>query len=321
MQPDRHVRQSRRRERGINRRILIASALGAGAACAFGSAGWAAGTASFKAGAFKITALSDGHLALPETMFAPGIDAAKRTAALRAAGQSGPRIQSPLNVTLIEASTEKVLIDVGSGTRFMDTAGQLGDALASGGIDPETITKVIYTHAHPDHLWGTINDFDELSFPNAQYYISEKEWNFWMAKDVLSTLPKDRQGFAIGAQRNLKMIKPRLTTIKPGRELIAGVHVLDTSGHTPGHISIEVGGGKEPFVILGDALTHPIISFRHPAWRPAIDQQPDQAVKTRQRLLDKLATDRNRIIGYHLPAPGAGRVARKGGGFAFAPLG
>lgn len=315
-----HVNPGRRRDGGINRRTLIASALGASAAFAFGSAGWAAGSASFKVGAHKITAFSDGHLALPETMFAPGVDAAKRTAALRAAGQAGPRIQSPLNVTLIEAGTEKVLIDVGSGTRFMDTAGQLGDALEAGGIDPETITKVIYTHAHPDHLWGTINDFDELSFPNAQYYISEKEWNFWMAKDVLSTLPKERHGFAVGAQRNLKMIKSKLTMIKPGREVIPGIHVLDTAGHTPGHISIEVGAGKEPFVVLGDALTHPIISFRHPTWRPASDQLPDQAAKTRQRLLDKLATDRNRIIGYHLPAPGAGRVERKGNAFAFAPL-
>ncbi len=320
MQLDRHIRPYRHCDGGINRRTLIASALGAGAACAFGSASWAAGTASFTAGAFKVTTLSDGHLALPETMFAPGVDTAKRTAALRAAGQAGPRIQSPLNVTLIEVGTEKVLIDVGSGTRFMDTAGKLGDALGAGGIEPDMITKVIYTHAHPDHLWGTIDDFDELSFPNAQYYISEKEWNFWMAKDVLSTLPKERHGFAVGAQRNLNIIKSKLTTIKPGREVIPGIHVLETSGHTPGHISIEVGAGKEPFVILGDALTHPIISFRHPTWRPASDQLPDQAVKTRLRLLDKLATDRNRIIGYHLPAPGAGRVERKGDAFALARL-
>ncbi|MGI9479178.1 MAG: MBL fold metallo-hydrolase, partial [Hyphomicrobiaceae bacterium] len=73
-------------------------------------------------------------------------------------------------------------------------------------------------------------------------------------------------------------------------------------------------------VVLGDALTHPVISFQHPDWRPQTDQDPDLAVKTRKRLLDKLATDANRIIGYHLPVPGMGRVVRKGPGYAFAQI-
>ena len=315
-----HNEAPRPRSHAINRRRLMASAIGAAAAMTLAPPTWAAGTRSVTSGKFKVTALSDGYLALPEAMFAPGVDVTKRTAALRAAGQSGARIKSPLNVTMIETGAEKILIDVGSGTRFMDTAGRLADALETGGIDPETITKVVYTHAHPDHLWGTINDFDELSFPNARYYISENEWNFWMAKDVLTALPKERHGFAVGAQRNLKMIKQRLTTIKPGHEIIAGLNVLDTAGHTPGHISIEVGSGKDGIVILGDAFTHPVISFQHPGWHPASDQSPEQAVKTRRRLLDKFAADSNRIIGYHLPASGLGRVERKGSGFAFAPL-
>lgn len=269
---------------------------------------------------FKITSFSDGHLSLPEKMFAPGIEDAARAAALKSAGQQGATIVSPLNVTLIEAPGEKILVDVGSGPRFMDSAGKLVDGLEAAGIDPEKITKVIYTHAHPDHLWGTVNDFDELNFPNATYYISEAEWNFWMSKDVLTKLPNERHGFAIGAQRNLNAAKSQLKTIKPGGELVAGLHVLATPGHTPGHISIEVGSGKEAVVVLGDALTHPVISFQHPDWRPATDQNPDLAVKTRRRLLDKLAVDGNRIIGYHLPVPGMGRVQRKSSGFVFAPF-
>ena len=55
-------------------------------------------------------------------------------------------------------------------------------------------------------------------------------------------------------------------------------------------------------------------------WRPATDQEPATAAATRKRLLDKLATDGNRIIGYHLPVPGLGRVERKGAAYAFAPL-
>ena len=305
----------------IDRRTVLSGSAAVAMAATLGvPVARAAQRKSIQLGDIKITPFSDGHLNLPASMLAPGIDDAARTAALKAAGQKGTTIVSPLNVTLIETPSEKILIDVGSGPRFMATAGKLAEGLEAAGVDPETITKVIYTHAHPDHLWGTVNDFDELSFPKAAYYIAEAEWNFWMSKDILTKLPEERHGFAVGAKRNLAAAKAQLKTIKPGGELIPGVHVLATPGHTPGHISLEVGKGKDAVVVLGDALTHPVISFQHPDWRPQTDQDPDLAVKTRKRLLDKLATDGNRIIGYHLPVPGMGRVVRKGPGYAFAQI-
>ncbi|MGI9422115.1 MAG: MBL fold metallo-hydrolase, partial [Hyphomicrobiaceae bacterium] len=161
--------------------------------------------------------------------------------------------------------------------------------------------------------------FDEISFPNAKYMISEREWNFWMSADILKSLPKERHGFAVGAQRNLKAIRERLSTIKAGQEVLSGISAIDTSGHTPGHISLEVGRGTDKLVILGDALTHPVISFQHPDWQPASDQIPDQAVATRKVLLDKIASERSRIVGYHLPTPGLGRVRRKGAAYEYLP--
>jgi glyoxylase-like metal-dependent hydrolase (beta-lactamase superfamily II) len=67
----------------------------------------------------------------------------------------------------------------------------------------------------------------------------------------------------------------------------------------------------------GDALTHPLISFQHPEWKPAADHVPDQAVATRRRLLERLATDRSKLIGFHLPYPGVGVVERKDGAYRF----
>jgi len=301
----------------IDRRTFIATA---GATALIGWPAHGAKPSPIKIGDFTITTLSDGHINLPTTMLAPKIDATERSSALKQAGQKAPTFASPLNVTLIETPSDKILIDVGSGTRFMSTAGQLADNLAAAGVDAGKITKVIFTHAHPDHLWGTVDDFDELSFPNAAYYISEAEWNFWMSKDVLTRLPKERHGFAVGAQRSLRAVKEQLKTIKPDRELMAGINIISTPGHTPGHVSVEIGSAKATATILGDALTHPVISFQHPDWRPATDQDPDQAIATRKRLLDKLATDGNRIIGYHLPTPGLGRAVRQGSSFAYTSL-
>ena len=82
----------------------------------------------------------------------------------------------------------------------------------------------------------------------------------------------------------------------------------DTAAHTQGHVSLELASG---LMVLGDALTHPIISFRHPDWRPAADHEPDRAIATRKKLLDRLSAEKLRVIGYHLPYPGTGGVERK----------
>lgn len=270
-----------------------------------------------KAGGFEISTYSDGFLTLPPDMFATNVDTAQRTKALQSAGQIGTTVKSPINVTLVRNGKNLIMIDAGSGSRFMSTAGRLAAELEGAGIDPKAVTHVVYTHAHPDHIWGTTDDFDELSFPNAIPYISEAEWAFWTAEDAINRVPKDRQSFVVGAQRNFEAIKDRIKLMKPGQDVVTGVHILATFGHTPGHVSIEVGTGNDRVVVLGDALTHPVISFEHPEWHPANDQLPDQAVATRKRLLAKLAADRTRIIGYHLPPPGLGYVEKKANTYRF----
>jgi glyoxylase-like metal-dependent hydrolase (beta-lactamase superfamily II) len=203
----------------------------------------------------------------------------------------------------------------------MPTAGKLAENMEAAGVDRKTVTKIVITHAHPDHLWGLLDDFDnEPMFPNASYVISAAEWNFWMAEDVALRLPEDRQNFAPGARRNLSAISNKLRLIKPGEDIVTGIRAIDTSGHTPGHLSIEIAAARKSLVVLADALTHPTISFAHPEWMPAADHHdPERAVVTRKALLDRLATDRNRVIGYHLPFPGIGIVERSGTVYRFVP--
>ena len=87
---------------------------------------------------------------------------------------------------------------------------------------------------------------------------------------------------------------------KPPRR---GVLVLETPGHTQGHISLELAGG-DGLVIGGDAITHAVISFQHPSWKVPVDHDPDVGVSSRVRLFDRLATDKLRLVGAHLPFPG-----------------
>ncbi|HJZ45435.1 MAG TPA: MBL fold metallo-hydrolase [Hyphomicrobiaceae bacterium] len=279
----------------------------------------AAAAHTFPHGEVEITVVSDGHLTLAVDALVRNVEPARLAAVLALTDQSA-QVSAPTNVTLVKTKSDLILIDAGSGPNFMPTAGKLADNLASLGVDRTKVTKVVFTHGHPDHLWGTIDEFEDApTFANASYVISAGEWNLWMSDDVLTKIPADRQNSAPGAKRNLSRIKDKVRTIKPGEDIAAGMRAIDTRGHTQGHISIEIAGGREPLIVLGDALTHPLISFAYPGWTPAADHEPDLGVATRMKLLDRLASDRSPVIGYHLPFPGRGRVERRGGAFAFVP--
>lgn len=306
----------------LDRRCFLAIAAKAMAAGGLAACGWpaspraAAAPHSFQHGAFELMVVSDGHLLLPTSFLAPEAPQAERAALLKAAGQGGQQFQSPTNVTLIRTASDLILVDMGSGDRFMPTAGKLWDNLQAAGIDKGKITKVVFTHGHPDHLWGTLDELDDLMLPNAACFFPAVEWDFWTGADALRGLPAERAGFVTGARRNLGRIKDKVTMVKPGDDIVTGVRVIATPGHTQGHISLELAGAKG-LIVGGDALTHPLIAFQYPGWSNPADHEPERAITTRRRLLDRLAADRSRLIGFHLPYPGVGLVERKDGVYRF----
>jgi len=306
------------------RDLMVGAGLVAAAGGMLGPAGGPACAApahTFRHGEHEISILSDGHLSIPRQTLARETAGAEIANAMTEAGQTGERVIFPTNVTLIRTGSELILVDVGSGANFMETAGKLSDSMAAAGIDPATVTKVVYTHGHPDHLWGTLDDLDEPRFPNATYMVAEAEWNLWMGPNALSQVPPDREAFVTGARRQLGAVKAKVQTFKPGGDIASGIRALDTGGHTQGHVSLEVAGGREALIALGDALTHPVISFAHPEWKPASDHDPDRAVATRKALLDRLTADKCRFIGYHLPFPGLGMAERKDGAWRLVAAG
>jgi glyoxylase-like metal-dependent hydrolase (beta-lactamase superfamily II) len=274
---------------------------------------------TFKHGAFEVTVVSDGHLVLPVSFLAPGAPPAERAALLKAAGKTGEQYNSPTNVTLIRAGSDLILVDTGSGDRFMPSAGKLWGNLKAAGIDKAKITKVIFTHGHPDHLWGAVDELDDLALPHAAYYVGAAEWDFWTGANALRGLPAERAGFVTGARRNYAAIKDRVKMFKPGDDIVTGLRIVATHGHTQGHVSLELAGG-EGLIVGGDALTHELISFQHPEWKTAADHVPEQAAATRVRLLDRLVSDRSKLIGFHLPYPGVGVVKHKDRAYRFVPL-
>lgn len=299
----------------LNRRQLLAAGLPAAAFMLAPGPAWS----KMAVGSKTVSTLSDGHLTLPINFVFPDVPSEELQALLSPGGSPVEAIEPPCNLTLLEDGDRKVLFDAGSGPNFMPTAGKLGDALAEAGIDAEAITDVVFTHAHPDHLWGIIDDFDEIAFPAAQLHVPRKEWEYWHDENTVDTIGDARKTFAVGARNRLELIREQVTLFDAGAEVVPGVEAVGTHGHTPGHTSYVIHDGKGGGVmVIGDAITNASVSFAKPDWPTGSDQDQQQGIKTRMALLDRLATDGLSIVGFHLPDGGTGRVERSGTAYRFA---
>jgi glyoxylase-like metal-dependent hydrolase (beta-lactamase superfamily II) len=272
----------------------------------------------FQHGVFDITVLSDGYISIPADTLVADARPAERMAILDRLSAHAGLVDVNTNIPLIRTGNDVVIVDVGAGAKYQPSDGRLADNLVSSGVDAKTVTKVVFTHAHPDHIWGTLTDGGGLRFPNATYYVGGTEWDFWMDRDYRTNMPAELHDFARGARRDLGAVADRIVLLRPGDEVVAGMRALDTAGHTPGHLSFELTGG-EGLIVAADAATNQIVSFEHPEWRFGYDTLPDIAIRNRVRLIDRAATDRIRLLGYHWCYPGIGYVERHRGGTRFSP--
>lgn len=303
----------------VDRRRFIVGAASLATASAWPVRLWAAEAPySFKHGDFEITVLSDGSLTLPANLLGADTSAEERKAFLEAAGITGENFTGATSPVLIRAGSDVILLDNGSGAGFQPTSGKLLENMAAAGIDPASITKVVFTHGHPDHMWGTAAD-GALRFPNAAYYSGAAEWDFWNGPDILTQMPQDMHGMVTNTQGQYATVKEKVTMIKPGDEIVTGIRALDTAGHTPGHLSFEIAGG-EGLIIVADALTVPAVFFPHPEWKFGFDANHDLAIAARKSLLDRAATDRVKLLGYHWPYPGIGFAERKDTAYQYVPV-
>ncbi len=299
----------------VDRRAVLA---GLGATALAPALSAAAAFAPFRRslGAIELLVLSDGALNVPLSFTLPETAAADVERLLGAQAGAAP---TPTNPVLVRTGNETVLIDAGAGSNFQATAGKLADNLEAAGIDPSSITKVVFTHGHADHLWGAIDDLDEERFPNASYVISAPEWDFWTDPDTVANVPDWLKPMAQAAARILTRLEPKLERRQAGEAVAPGLTYVETIGHTPGHMSVLIEHGGERLMVGGDVLSHRAISFARPEWRVGSDFDRDRAVATRKRLLDQLVSERMPVVGFHLPWPGHGVVDRQGTAYRFVP--
>jgi glyoxylase-like metal-dependent hydrolase (beta-lactamase superfamily II) len=272
---------------------------------------------SFDHGNFDITVVSDGYITVPIEIVLPDGTLEERADVLAATGDAAAGlVRSKSNIPILRKGRDLIIIDIGSGDKFQPTDGRLPANLAAAGIDPAAITRVVLTHGHPDHIWAMLNGDGSLRFPNATYHVGAAEWDYWMDPDYRTSMPAELHDFAAGAQRDFAAIRERVVMLQPGDDVVTGLRVLDTAGHTPGHLSLEVAGG-DGLIITGDVATNEIASFRFPGARFGYDTIPDLAIANRVALMDRAASDRIKLLGYHWTYPGVGFAERAGMGYRY----
>jgi glyoxylase-like metal-dependent hydrolase (beta-lactamase superfamily II) len=188
----------------------------------------------FKIGSIEATAISDGPLSLGEPKPDVFIGLSKEEFGKTLTENFLPTDNVVLqqNALVINTGDLVALFDTGMGTNKMlgpDT-GRLPTNLKAAGIEPKDVDAVVLTHAHPDHCFGLMADNGAPTFPNAQIYMTQADFDFWTDEAKLSN--DMLKAFVAGARKQLLPNRDRMVFIKDRQEFLPGVQAVSAPGHT-----------------------------------------------------------------------------------------
>jgi len=166
------------------------------------------------------------------------------------------------------------------------------------GADPEDVGHVIHTHLHADHAGGATRPDGEARFPNAVHHVHPADWAFFGHVD-------DAEDFN-GWEAMLILEDAGMLDLSPeDREVVHGVRVVHTPGHTPGHRSALLTDGPFTMLFTGDLLHLPF-QVAHPEWESSHDEDPEEGAASRSGLLARARDGRWGIAVSHFGRPFGG---------------
>jgi glyoxylase-like metal-dependent hydrolase (beta-lactamase superfamily II) len=276
---------------------------------------------ALRVGEIDVLVISDGVFPLSAATLATNADPADLAAWLDDRLQPPDVYMWPLNVIVVRSGGQTVLIDSGVGSEFPDfpQVGRLATRLDAAGIDPASVTDVVLTHLHVDHVGGLLADgLRSRLRPDVPIHLAAAEAEFWASPDFSrNTFGGMPDVLRSAEERFIDVYRSQLRPFEAEYEVAPGVVACRIGGHTPGHSVVRLASGVDRLTFLGDAVfpNH----FDHPGWHNAFDHDPEEAVHVRVRILRELAATREPLVATHLPFPSICHVAVEGDHFRCVP--
>lgn len=277
---------------------------------------------ALRVGEIEVLVISDGVLTLPTTALATNAEPAALSAWLNEKFLPPDVLEWPLNVLVVRSGGRTILVDSGIGAEYPDfpRAGRLAQRLDAAGIDPGSVTDIVLTHLHMDHVGGMLaSGLRSRLRSDLPIHVSAAEVAFWASPDfsrtsMPSAIPEVLRSVAT---RFLDVYRGQLRTFEAEHEVAPGVVVRRTGGHTPGHSVIRLSSGGERLTFAGDAIFP--VGFDRPNWFNAFEHDPEEAARVRIQLLRELAATGEMLVATHLPFPSLCRVSAVGEAFRCVP--
>lgn len=273
---------------------------------------------ALRVGEIEVLVVSDGVLPLPAATLATNADPETRTAWLQDQFLPTDAFDWPLNVMVVRSGKQTILVDAGLGGQFpgFPRAGMFPKRLEAAGIPLESVTDIVITHMHMDHVGGLlVDDVKKRLRPDVRVHVEASEVAFWTAPDFShTTMPGPVPGvLRTTARQFADQYRDQLRIFEEKQEVAPGVLAWRTGGHTPGHCVVRLTSGDERLSFLGDAIFP--VGFDHPEWHNGFEHDPEESVRVRVRLLREAAETGELLVAAHLPFPSVGRVAADGDTF------
>ena len=233
---------------------------------------------------------------------------------------SDHRLLQALNCLLVETPAGRVLIETGIGERVTDKVRDMRKyegkpvvaAMEAAGFEPGSVDLVVMSHLHFDHAGGLLRADGSKAFPRARIVAQRDEWE--VALDDNSRI------VASYDQPELRLVREwgRGDEADGETELLPGVSVLRTGGHSKGHQAILVRGEGQTLAFFGDLGMRPWSA--NPRWVTAFDDFPLDSVEVKGELFARAADERWLIVLSHEPVIPIGRLTPDRDRYRFHPV-
>ncbi|MEQ7791263.1 YtnP family quorum-quenching lactonase [Staphylococcus nepalensis] len=209
------------------------------------------------------------------------------------------RIPLPTHPILIQTEEFNIIIDTGIGKEKLtdkerkifgvNYESQIEEDLKSFNLETQDIDYVLMTHLHFDHASGLTDNEGHAVFENAIHVIQQDEWHEFNSPNIRSK--------STYWKKNNGDFTKKLILFENQLEVVSGIHIYHTGGHSYGHSIITIESKGEKAVHMGDIF--PTIAHKNPLWVTAYDDYPMQSIREKERIIPRFILEDYWFLYYH----------------------